>query len=152
MFSASFCTIPKKQQFKTSPFVFNSAPLQDDKYPQNIDIPHSFRLISYFSGLWTSAVKHFIADSIWLIGILDDHEWAQNRFVNKWNISRLQASFLNQGKHSLVFHFFFNQEKTPLRLKSMYLWYSFNRKISEISALMILFPAKHTRFEFPNDT
>ena len=149
MFSARFCTIPKKQQLKTSPFVFNSVPLQDDKYPHNIDVPNSFRWISYFSGLWTSAVKHFIADSIWLIGILD--EWAQNRFVNKWTISRLQASFLNQGKHSLVFHFF-NREKTPLRLKSIYLWYSFNRKVSEISALMILFPAKHTRFEFSNET
>ena len=85
--------------------------------PKIFMVSHSFRWISYFSGLWTSAVKHFIADSIWLIGILD--EWAQNRFVNKWTISRLQASFLNQEKHSLVFHFFFNREKTPLRLKSI---------------------------------
>ena len=109
MFSASFCTIPKKQQLKTSScpqaLFPSSVPLQDDKYPQNIDIRDLFRWICR---LWTAAVKHFIADSTWLIGILD--EWAQNRFVNKWTISRLQASFLNQGKHNLVI--FFNWEKT----------------------------------------
>ena len=144
--SALFQESNNLKLLRSSYVVFNSVPLQDDKYPQNIDIPHLFRWIC---GLWTTAVKHFIADSIWLNGILD--EWAQNWFVNKWTISRLQASFLNQGKHSLVFHFFFNWEKTPIRLISIYLGYSFNRKISEISALMILFPAKHTRFEFSNE-
>ena len=88
-------------------------------------------LVSLNCGLWTAAVKHFIADSTWLIGILD--EWTQNRFVNKWTISRLQASFLDQGKHNLVFHFF-NWEKTLLRLIGIYLWYSFNRKVSGIWA------------------
>ena len=92
------------------------------------NIPKMFRWIR---GLWTAAVKHFIADSVWLNGILD--EWAQNRFVNKWTISWLQASFLNQGKHNLVFHCF-NWEKTLLRLIGIYLWYYFNRKVSGISA------------------
>ena len=139
MFSASFCTIPKKQQLKTSSCLQalfpSSVPLQDDKYPQNIDIPN---LLGWICGLWTAAVKHFIADSTWLIGILD--EWAQNRFVNKWIISRLQASFLNQGKHNLVFHFF-NWEKTLLRLISIYLWYSFNRKVSRILAYDSISPS-----------
>ena len=75
-------------------------------------------------------VKHFIADSTRLSGILD--EWAR------------------KTQFGLPF-FFFSWEKTPLRLISIYLWYSFNRKISGISALMILFPAKHTRFEFLNE-
>ena len=139
MFSASFCTIPKKQQLKTSSrpqaSVQSSVPLQDDKYPQNIDIRDLFRWIC---GLWTAAVKHFIGDSTWLIGILD--EWAQNRFVNKWTISRLQASFLNQGKHNLVFHCF-NWEKTLLRLIGIYLWYYFNRKVSGISAHDFISPS-----------
>ena len=144
MFSASFCTIPKKQQLKTSSrsqaSVPSSVPLQDDKYPQNIDIRHLFRWIC---GLWTAAVKHFIADSTWLIGILD--EWAQNRFVNKWTISRLQASFLNKGKHNLVFHIF-NWEKTLLRLIGIYLWYSFNRKVSGISAHDFVSPIQDLSF------
>ena len=46
MFSASFRTIPKKQQLKTSScpqaLFPSSVPLQDDKYPQNIDIPTFF--------------------------------------------------------------------------------------------------------------
>ena len=138
MFSANFCTIPKKQQLKTSPF----------------------RLQFCTTSRWQITPKYWYSPLVSLnfldyeqprvvSGILD--EWAQNRFVNKRTISRLQVSFLNQGKHSLVFHFFFNWEKTPLRLISIYLWYSFNRKISGISALMFLFPAKHTRFEFSNE-
>ena len=130
---------PKKQQLKTSSrpqaSVPSSVPLQGDKDPQNIDIPHLFHWIC---GLWSAAVKHFIADSTWLIGILD--EWAQNRFVNKWTISRLPAPFLNQGKHNLIFHFF-NWEKTLLRLIGIYLWYSFNRKVSGISAHDLISPS-----------
>ena len=133
--SALFQKSNNLKLLRSSYVVFNSVPLQDDKYPQNIDIRDLFRWIC---GLWTAAVKHFIADSTWLNGILD--EWAQNRFVNKWTISWLQVSFLNQGKHNLVFHCF-NWEKTLLRLIGIHLWYYFNRKVSGISAHDFISPS-----------
>ena len=135
--SALFQKSNNLKLLRSSYVVFNSVLLQDDKYPQNIDIPHLFRWIF---GLWTDTVKHFIADSTWLNGILD--EWAQNRFVNKWTISRPQASFLNQGKHNMG-------EKTS-SLNRYTCGTHFTGKFQEYR-LMILFRQADTRFEFFNE-
>ena len=142
MFFASFCTIPKKQQLKTSSrpqaSFPSSVPLKDDKYPQNIDIPLLFRWIC---GLWTAAVKHFIADSTWLNGILV--EWAQNRFVNKWTINRLQASFLNQGKHNM------GENTSALNRYILVVLSSWQESFRNIGSWFYF--TKHTRFEFLNE-
>ena len=131
MFSPSFCTIPKKQQLKTSPFVLR-------------------RLQFCTTSRWQISPKYWysplVSLNLWIMNSrgktfhrwLDMVDWhfgwmGTNRFVNKWTISRLQASFLNQGKHNLVFHFF-NWKKTLLRLIGIYLSFSFNRKVSGISA------------------
>ena len=108
------------------------------KYPQNIDIPLLFRWIC---GLWTAAVKHFIADSTWLNGILV--EWAQNRFVKKWTINRLQASFLNQGKHNM------GENASALNRYILVVLSSWQESFRNIGSWFYF--TKHTRFEFLNE-